>query len=172
MKLNALIHCCVLTVYNTLYKFVSTQRDGLCQNRKPFAWYYAVIVVTTSTSLEYWLNVLRYWDLTEQIFLRKFQQVIDVCFIAASYVSLVRRRLPELHYEKRVGNAMWCSKLFTLGNVSLRKVLPNTKLWFAFVATVTSSKPEPVGVSFLRHRQRKLPIPRTNAWYRTSAFED
>jgi hypothetical protein len=83
-------------------------------------------------------------------------EMIDVCFIAASDVSLVRHRLPELHYEKRVGNALWCLKLFTLGNVSLRKVLPNIKLWFAFVATVTSSKPEPVGVSFLRHCRRKL----------------
>jgi len=83
--------------------------------------------------------------------------VIDACFIAASYVPpLVRHRLPELHYENRVGNALWCSKLFTLGNVSLRKVLPNTKLRFVSVATVKSSKPEPVGVSFLRHRRRKL----------------
>ena len=29
--LIVLIYCCVLMVYNTLYKFVTTQRDGLCQ---------------------------------------------------------------------------------------------------------------------------------------------
>ena len=27
-----MIYCCVLTVYNTLYKYVNTQRDGFCQN--------------------------------------------------------------------------------------------------------------------------------------------
>jgi len=30
-NITVLIHGCVLTEYNTLYKFVTTQRDGLCQ---------------------------------------------------------------------------------------------------------------------------------------------
>jgi hypothetical protein len=72
--------------------------------------------------------------------------VIDVCFIVASCVSLAWHRLPELHYEKRAANALWCTTLFTLGNVSLRKVLPVTKLWSVFVYMVTSSKPEHIGV--------------------------
>ena len=29
-----MIYCCVLTVYNTLYKFVNTQQDGFCQKKK------------------------------------------------------------------------------------------------------------------------------------------
>ena len=28
-----MIYCCVLTVYNTLHKFVNTQRDGFCKNQ-------------------------------------------------------------------------------------------------------------------------------------------
>ena len=31
-----MIYCCVLTVHNTLYKFVSTQRDGLYQMKINF----------------------------------------------------------------------------------------------------------------------------------------
>jgi len=29
--ITVLIYCCVLTVYNILYKFVNTQQDGFCQ---------------------------------------------------------------------------------------------------------------------------------------------
>jgi len=29
--ISTVIYCCVLTVYNTLHKFVNTQWDGLCQ---------------------------------------------------------------------------------------------------------------------------------------------
>jgi len=29
--LTALIYSCILTEYNTLYKFVTTQRNNLCQ---------------------------------------------------------------------------------------------------------------------------------------------
>ena len=32
--ITVLLYCCVLTVYNTLYKFVTTQRDGFCQIRQ------------------------------------------------------------------------------------------------------------------------------------------
>ena len=28
-----MLHCCVLMVYNTLYKFVNTQQDGFCQKQ-------------------------------------------------------------------------------------------------------------------------------------------
>jgi len=30
-RITVLIYCCVLTVYNTLYKFVTAERDGLRQ---------------------------------------------------------------------------------------------------------------------------------------------
>jgi hypothetical protein len=104
-----------------------------------------------------------YGDLSEQIFFKKISarwrlsnEVIDVCFMAASCVSLAWQRLPELHYEKRVGSALCCPKLFTLRKVPLSKVLTNTNLWFVFLATGTSSKPETICVSLLRHRRRKL----------------
>jgi len=32
-NITLLIYCCVLTEHNTLCKFVSTQRDGLCQKK-------------------------------------------------------------------------------------------------------------------------------------------
>ena len=32
--ITVLIYCCVLTLYNTLFKFVTTQRYGLCQKKK------------------------------------------------------------------------------------------------------------------------------------------
>ena len=32
--ITILIYCCVLTVYNTLYKFVNTQRDGLSLKKR------------------------------------------------------------------------------------------------------------------------------------------
>lgn len=94
---------------------------------------------------------------------RLSNEVIDVCFLTASCVSLAWQRLPELHYEKRVGNALCCPKLFTLRKVSLRKVLTNSNLWFVFLATVTSSKPETICVSFLRHRPSETLVqPSTN----------
>jgi len=40
-----MIYCCILTVYNTLYKFVNTQRDGFCQktcNRLYNQWIHVV----------------------------------------------------------------------------------------------------------------------------------
>ena len=33
-NITALIYSCVATEYNTLYKFVTTQRDDLCQKKK------------------------------------------------------------------------------------------------------------------------------------------
>ena len=32
-NITELIYCCVLTVFNTLYKFVTTQRDDLCKKK-------------------------------------------------------------------------------------------------------------------------------------------
>jgi len=34
--ITVLVYCCVLTVYNTLYKFVTTQRNGLCPKKKKY----------------------------------------------------------------------------------------------------------------------------------------
>jgi len=36
--ITILIYCCVLTGYNTLYKFVNTQPDGLCQKSRRMRW--------------------------------------------------------------------------------------------------------------------------------------
>ena len=56
-----MIYCCVLTVYNTLYKFVNTQRDwdGFCQknkrNRLHNQW--INVVGCSSTENMEWLSV-------------------------------------------------------------------------------------------------------------------
>jgi hypothetical protein len=49
-----------------------------------------------------------------------------------AFCILTWHDLPILHYEKRPGNVQRCSLVFTLGNIlSLRKVLPITKLWLS-----------------------------------------
>ena len=32
--ITVMMYCCVLAVYNTIYKFVNTQRDGFCKKKK------------------------------------------------------------------------------------------------------------------------------------------